>query len=60
MKVGPKARIRELFCRLIARDVALVDYRPRVLSHIVDLISSATQSFNGRADLKRQLFFFLI
>jgi hypothetical protein len=60
MKVGPKVRIGGLFCRLIAHDVALVDYHLRVLSHIVDLISLATRSLNERADLKRQLLFLLI
>jgi hypothetical protein len=38
----------------------LIDYRPGLLSHVVDLSSVATWILNGRVNLKWQLFFFII
>jgi hypothetical protein len=60
MKIRPKARIWPLFGGLIAWVVPEVDDGPRVRTHVVNLSPSAVQILNWRADLKRQLFLFLI
>jgi hypothetical protein len=60
MKIRPKVQIWPFFGGLIAWVVPEVDDGLRVCTHVINLSPSVARILNWRADLKRQLFLFLI